>query len=177
MNNGFINKDFRFWRYLVNFWSVCFIALIICDFLVNNAYADILSILSIVYISVLAIYVGNKEFERWYDHHRAKHPGEIFVIIWTVLVFTLIILDFIFDKSYQLPGSVLSAYVAVLTILAITNKSKELYSTHSREKKTNKIINKKINLCLQQKQTQRKKQLVKKQTPKRTNSRSTGTNS
>ncbi len=138
MSNNFITVDFKFWRYLINFWSVFFIITIIYDFLANNAHLEILNILSIVYISVLAIYVGNKEFERWYDNHRGKHPGEVFVVVWTVLVFTLIILDFSFEKSYQLPGSVLSAYVAVLTILAITNKSKALYHARRQENKLKK---------------------------------------
>lgn len=128
-----MNIDFKFWRYLVNFWSFLFIFFIIYDFFTNNVYTEVLNVLSVVYISVLAIYVGNKEFERWYDNHSGKHPGEIFVVIWTVLIFLLIVADFILQTEYALPGSVLSAYVAVLTILAITNKSKELHQTHDKK--------------------------------------------
>jgi hypothetical protein len=71
--------------------------------------------------------VGNKEFERWYDIHRSKHPGEIYVIAWTFLIFTIIALDVILQKKYILPSGVVSSYLAVLTILVITNKSKSLY--------------------------------------------------
>jgi len=127
MGRDLINKDFRFWRYLINFWSILFFAFILYDFFTNNNYVDFLNILSAIYISVLAIYVSNKEFERWYNRHRGQHPGEVFVIIWSILVFALIIFDFIFQKTYELPGAVISSYIAVLTILAITKKSKELY--------------------------------------------------
>ena len=133
---------FRFWRYLINFWSLLFFAFIIYDFIYNNKAAGILGILSTIYISILAIYVSNKEFERWYNKHKEKHPGEIFVVIWSVLLFALIVLDFAFEKSYSLPGSVVSSYIAVLTILAITRKSKEMY-LERKSKLVHKTSNKK----------------------------------
>lgn len=127
----YLRNSFKFWRALNNAWSVLFFVMIIADFIFNNAYEDILGGISIVYISVLAVYVSNKEFERWYDRHEESHPGEVFVIIWSVLVGSLFILD-LFSKQYQLPGAVISAYVAVLTILVITRKSKDLYRRKRR---------------------------------------------
>lgn len=123
----FIKNGFKFWRHLINTWSVFFFLLVIFDFISNNAYRDSLDIVSIIYISILAIYSSNKEFERWYDKHESQHPGEIFVIIWSVLIFVLFSLSFIFDNGYKMPTSVVSAYIAVLTILAVTKKSKEMY--------------------------------------------------
>lgn len=127
MGRDLIKNDFNFWRYLINVWSVVFFVVIVMDFLVKNSYSDILNVLAVVYVSILAIYVSNKEFERWYDKHLSKHPGEIFVIIWSVLVFGLFILSFVFDGDYQMPNSVISSYIAVLTILAVTRKSKQMY--------------------------------------------------
>lgn len=109
-----------------------FFALIIADFLQGNNYQEILNAVATIYISILAIYVSNKEFERWYDRHEESHPGEIFVIMWSGLVICLLILDFIYDSHYAIPGSVVSAYIAVLTILVITRKSKELYCRKKR---------------------------------------------
>ncbi len=126
-NQDLIAKDFKFWRYLINIWSVLFFLVVIADFLTNNGCRGILDVLSTVYIASLAIYASDKEFERWYHHHHGQHPGEIFVIIWTVLIFLLIISGFIWPHPYELPGSVISSYIAVLTILAITRKSKEVY--------------------------------------------------
>jgi len=120
-------KDFKFWRYLINVWSVLFFMVVIADFLTNNACNKIINVLATLYIAILAIYVSDKEFERWYNRHRGQHPGELFVIIWTILIFFLVMSTLVFSRPYQIPGAVISAYIAVLTILAITRKSKELY--------------------------------------------------
>lgn len=125
--------DFNFWRKLINFWSLLFFFFIIYDFFTPLTSGNTLEILSTVYIGVLAIYVGDKEFERWYNKHQSKHPGEIFVIIWTVLIFALIFFGTIFKEAYKLPGAVVSAYIAVLTILVITSKSKQLYKTRNKK--------------------------------------------
>jgi len=135
MGKELIKNDFNFWRYLINFWSILFFIVILWDFSVDNALVDFLNVLATIYISALAIYVSNKEFERWYDKHDGKHPGEIFVVIWSVLVFCLFILDFAFETTYQIPSSVISSYIAVLTILAVTRKSKEIYQSHRLAKK------------------------------------------
>lgn len=119
-------NDFNFWRKLINFWSFLFFFFIIYDFF-NPLLGNVLEILSTVYIGVLAIYVGDKEFERWYNRHQSRHPGEIFIIIWTVLIFSLIFFGSIFKEAYKIPGAIVSSYIAVLTILVITSKSKALY--------------------------------------------------
>jgi hypothetical protein len=118
---------FNFWKYLVNFWTIFFMVLIVFDFIFDNALLEILELTAFIYIGVLAIYAGNKEFERWYNRHKDKHPGEVFVIIWTSIIFLVVMLDLIWPRSYHLPSAVISAYVAVLTILAVTEKSKSLH--------------------------------------------------
>ncbi len=125
------DKSFSFWREIINFWTVFFMAAIIYDFICGNTLNEIMGALSAVYIGVLAIYVGNKEFERWNNVHKGRHPGEIFVFIWTFLIFSLLTLDIVLERAYVMPPSVVSAYLAVLTILAVTSKSK---SMHQRKK-------------------------------------------
>ncbi len=132
-------KKFNFWQYLTNFWSGMYFILIIWDFINNNFIIEALEIFGFIYIGVLAVYVGNKEFERWYNKHQAQHPGEIFVIGWTALILIIVALDLILQKSYRLPSSVISSYIAVLTILAVTEKSKSLHiHRHRKIKKINK---------------------------------------
>lgn len=138
MYKEYIKNDFNFWRYLINFWSVLFFVFIILDFFQKNAYGELLNVLSAIYISALAIYVSNKEFERWYDKHYSRHPGEIFVIIWSILILVLFSLSFIFNEEYKMPTSVISSYIAVLTILAVTRKSKELYLVRHQNKSKGK---------------------------------------
>ena len=135
MKKDFLKNDFKFWRKLINVWSIVFFVAIITDFLKGNAYEEVLNAMATIYISVLAIYVSNKEFERWYDKHEENHPGEIFVIIWSALIFILFLLDFLSGVTYKLPNSVVSAYIAVLTILVITHKSKTLYKLKKGRRK------------------------------------------
>lgn len=129
-----VPEKFNFWRYLINFWSLFFFLAIIADLYQGNALVHPLNIVAAIYVSVLAIYVGDKEFERWYDKHAGKHPGEIFVIAWSIIIFLLLISSFLFNGYYQVPNSVISSYIAVLTILVVTNKSKQMYRIR-REKK------------------------------------------
>ncbi|MFA5184714.1 MAG: hypothetical protein WC456_04300 [Patescibacteria group bacterium] len=119
--------SFEFWRRLINVWSIVFFFVIIYNFFVPRAGEGVLDVISVIYIGALAIYVSNKEFERWYHQHDRQHPGEIFVIIWSILVIILIVVDVFSQGYYRIPGSVVSAYIAVLTILAITRKSKQAY--------------------------------------------------
>lgn len=120
---------------MMNSWTFIFLGLIITDFIYYNAYENILNAVSIVYIGLLAIYVSNKEFERWYDRHEENHPGEIYVLVWTIIILSLFLLDFIKSGHYRVPNSVISSYLAVLTILVITRKSKELYRLRNKKRK------------------------------------------
>lgn len=126
MKISWIKNDFRFWRQLMNSWSILFFILIITDFFDRNAFETSLNGMAAIYVAILAVYVSNKEFERWYHRHRDSHPGEVFVIIWTIIMFFLLVMDYLYE-SYNLPSSVISSYIAVITILAITRKSKQLY--------------------------------------------------
>lgn len=117
----------RPWRILINFWSIVFLVAIVKDFLGGNSLDGLLNVVASIYIGVLAIYVGDKEFERWYDRHQAKHPGEIFIFIWTLLITVLLVFSSLDEINYKVPSAVSSSYIAVLTILVITKKSKDMY--------------------------------------------------
>ena len=126
-------NNFNFWRYLTNFWSMALYILVIYDFAKNNGAGEMLGPVSAIYAGVLAIYATNKEFERWrYLNNKGKHPGEAFVIAWTILIFTIIVIDFIFSSPYKLPSEITSVYIAVLGVLALTRKSKSLHEKKGR---------------------------------------------
>jgi len=126
-------NSLKTWRILINIWSIVFFVAIIIDFLGGNSLDGLLNLISGLYIGVLAIYVSNKEFERWYDRHQGKHPGEKLVFVWTALMVILIVFNLIPSVHYKVPSAVSSAYIAVLTILVITTKSKTMYQS-KREK-------------------------------------------
>lgn len=125
-----MNKISDVWlKRLVNFWSFVFLAAVIIDLLYVNAYKDILSMISTIYISALVIYGSNKEVNRWQNHHKTNHKGEIFIIFWTILISALIFFDIFLGSKYKLPESVVTTYISVLTVLVITKMSKEMHDT------------------------------------------------
>lgn len=115
------------WWYLTSFWTIIVFLAIGWDFYQNNNFANFTTPLLVLYIALLAIYAGDKEVERWHHTHRSTHPGELFVIAWTILIVTIFILNIAMDKPYKISGEIISAYIAVLSILAITRRSKNLY--------------------------------------------------
>ena len=56
----------------------------------------------------------------------------------TVFGFGLIILGLVYGPYYKVPSAVISSYIAVLTILIITDKSKELYRLKKEQKQNGK---------------------------------------
>jgi len=119
-------QDEKIWRILTNFWTAIFIIFLIFDFFQLNAYDYLIAPFSVVYISVLGLYVGTKEFDRWYEMHEGRHPGEWFVIAWTVVVFCLLAVSF-FMNGYKISSEAIADYIMVLSVFALTQKSKRLY--------------------------------------------------
>ncbi|HOX21481.1 MAG TPA: hypothetical protein PKZ02_00670 [Candidatus Paceibacterota bacterium] len=122
-----IKKSPNFWRYLVYIWTIIFYAAVIYDFIVGNGLSALLGPLAVIYIAILAIYASDKEFERWNDLHSSRHPGEMFVAGWSLLIIILLLGEFIFQKAYDIPDVLIYTYITVLSILAITRKSRSLY--------------------------------------------------
>src|SRR5580658_5542435 len=106
------------WRKLTTFWTIVFFAAIIYDFVTHNSLdaSNLLLPIAVIYDAVLAIYSAEKEFKRWHDCHDRIHPGELYVILWTVLIFGLLLLSVIFHQGYHIPSEVSSSYIVVVGI-------------------------------------------------------------
>lgn len=130
LNNLWNNP--KLWRYLTNFWTIIFYIVIISDFVRDGAYHELLAPIAAIYIAILAIYAGEKEFERWQDIHEGRHPGEVFIIVWTVLVIGLIAAKLVINKSYPWPGEVTAVYITVLGVLAVTRKSRSYFEIKNK---------------------------------------------
>lgn len=131
--------NFRFWRLVVNFWTIVFFAAIIYDFFTHNFLTDSQVMIGIagIYCAALAIYSAEKEFRRWHDMHNSMHPGELYTIIWTVFIVLIIIAQAFYygpnHPEYHLPHEVAGSYIAVISILAITRESKNLYKKKGKK--------------------------------------------
>jgi uncharacterized membrane protein YhaH (DUF805 family) len=130
----FIIKDF--WRKLANIWTILFLGLIISDFVTAGSYQYLIPAFSVIYGAILSIFVGTKEFQRWYNlYHSKKHPGEVFVFLWTVLILFIFIYSWIFKNKYVISSDIISVYVMVLTVFAISQGSKKAYNKKSKYEK------------------------------------------
>lgn len=130
-------KDEKIWRIVTNLWTIFFICFLVADFFLKNRFEFLTAPLSTIYIAVLGLYVSTKEFDRWYDLHTGRHPGEIFVIVWTVVIFALLGISIFQGGGYKLSSEIVGDYIMVLSVFALTQKSKSFYERKktAREKK------------------------------------------
>ena len=121
--------SFNTWRHMVNFWTFVFFTAIVYDFFNANFLAenDVLLGIAGIYGAFLAIYSAEKEFRRWHHMHEGMHPGEVYSIMWTVLVLFIVIASVVLRLPYHMPAEVSASYIAVIGILAITRESKNYY--------------------------------------------------
>jgi hypothetical protein len=122
-----IFRDERIWRWLTNLWTVALALFLIWNFFAKGSYDFLMAPFSVIYAGVLGLYAGTKEFDRWYDLHESRHPGEWFVIGWTVIVLILTTLSFVLGKAYSISPEAVADYIMVLSIFALTQKSKQLH--------------------------------------------------
>jgi len=129
-------QEGKFWRALTNFWTAVILVFIVVNFLSYNVYDYLVVPIAVLYTGTLAIYVGTKEFERWYDDHEERHPGEWFIIVWTIVMFAVLLASFGFGEGHKMPSDVIvGVYLAVITIFAFTQKSKSLYQGKKGKRK------------------------------------------
>lgn len=119
----------RIWRVLVNFWTVVLLLFLVANFVTQGNYDFIGISFSIIYTAILGLYVGTKEFDRWYELHDSRHPGEIFIILWTAVIAGMLGADLFLGKGYKLPQEAVADYIMVLSVFALTQKSKKMHHT------------------------------------------------
>ncbi len=129
-----IFRDEKIWRILTHFWTIAFIVFLAYNFFSVNQYEFLIAPLSVIYVSLLGLYAGTKEFDRWYDLHKSRHPGELFVIVWTVFVFLFLAVSFYLGKEYRFSSEAVAVYIMVLSVFALTQRSKRLYEESQRRK-------------------------------------------
>lgn len=124
------------WRIMTNLWTVLFMAFLVFDFFAKNAYDGLTTPFSAVYVGVLSLYVGTKEFDRWYEvHEKGHHPGELFVFGWTIVMVFLFAASFIKGAHYSISPDATAVYIMVLSVFALTQKSKQLYKKRRKKRR------------------------------------------
>ncbi len=130
-----IFQDEKIWRILTNVWTIVFVGFLIVNFFLMNRLEYLVLPFSVVYVGVLGLYTGTKEFNRWYEMHDGRHPGELFVILWTTVIFFLFVASFFLGQDYKLSSEVIADYIMVLSVFALTQNSKRLYKKKKQVKR------------------------------------------
>lgn len=121
------------WKILTNLWTFAAMGIFTVDFFSEKDYGNLSTAVAIIYTAILGIYVGTKEFDRWQNSHSAKRFGELFIILWTVLIFFFIITSALTEGKYKIPSEFSATYIAILSIFAITQKSKYIHEKRQKD--------------------------------------------
>ena len=125
-------KTGRTLRTLSNLWTLAFAAFLIANFALKNRYEYLVGPLSVVYTGVLSLYAGTKEFNRWTKRHVGRHPGELFVAGWTLMIAVFFAVALASGNGYRVSPEVVADYILVLSIFVVTRRSKQLYGEKAR---------------------------------------------
>lgn len=119
-------------------WTMVFMVYVVVNFFTHERYEFLTAPFSAIYISILGLYVSTKEFDRWYDTHDSRHPGEIFVFLWTVIVLLLILISGVWN-GYHLSPETVAVYIMVLSVFALTQKSKSLHARKLKRRRKKNV--------------------------------------
>ncbi|MFW0862453.1 MAG: hypothetical protein ACKKL6_02600 [Candidatus Komeilibacteria bacterium] len=119
-------KHLSLWKYLANFWSWLTIIIFIAAFFAPEQFNGSIGATSVIYASILGIYVSSKEVARWRNKdYVSNYYGEIYVLIWTIIIVGMILIS-IMNHNFVLQPEFTATYITILGIFAISQKSKAL---------------------------------------------------
>jgi len=120
-------KELFLWKALSNFWAIVAAIVFLLTFFNIADLHHLLNDVAIIYLSILSIFTGLKEYNRWKNKKfLSKYHGEIFVVNWTMLMFLFIALSAYDKTQYKLSTEFTATYLSVIGIFAISRQSKNL---------------------------------------------------
>ena len=133
-NRKLLKPESSFWRHSANALAAVLFLLALLDWRTGNGLGLILFYSSAVYAAALAVYCGEKEYERWHGYHRAEGGGEAYVLAWTLLLAGLFFFGSRSGLPYSIPPELVADYAIVIVFFAITEKSKISHKEKPRSK-------------------------------------------
>ena len=119
-------RELLFWKALTNFWGIVTAIVFLLTFFNVWDLSYLLTDITIIYLSILSIFAGIKEYSRWKSKNfLSKYNGEIFVLSWTFLMILFIVVT-AYNRNYQMYSQFTATYLSVLGIFAISLKNKNL---------------------------------------------------
>lgn len=113
-------------KIILNVWSVITMMLFVVDFFSGGRYDSSTSAIGVIYLALLGIYVGEKEYIRWSNHFVSKYIGESFVVVWTALMIMFAVMAPFSEGKYHVPTEFAIIYTSIIGIFAVTRHSKGL---------------------------------------------------
>ena len=100
--------------------------LFVVDFFSYHTYDVATSSAAVIYIGVLTIYVGSKEYYRWKipSKFQSKYTGEVFIFVWTIVMMTFVIFAFMANGLFKIPSEFMATYIYILGVYAVSQQSK-----------------------------------------------------
>ncbi|MFA5021524.1 MAG: hypothetical protein WC508_00370 [Patescibacteria group bacterium] len=120
----------RIFKLILNVWTVVTIFLFSLDFFSGGRYNSSAATIGIIYLAILGLYAGEKEFTRWKDNFISKFLGEGFVIVWTVIVILFAVTAPLSEGRFKIPGELAVVYTSVVGVYIITKRSKGLHNNN-----------------------------------------------
>lgn len=123
----------KIWRFLTDFWTILIFILLIVNLVYPGRFTNLISPLSIIYVAILGLFVSTKEFKRWSNSDFQQRLGEVYIVLWTILLFTLIILGIFDSEHYEIAPEIVATYLSLMSIFALSRKSKSSYLKSKKE--------------------------------------------
>ena len=131
-----LKKELDIWRLISNFWGIATAIFFFMVFFHIVELGAALKTLSAIYIGILSIFITTKEFSRWTDKgFLSDHHGELFVVVWTILMVIFISLNVANSIKYPISGEFTATYLSILGIFAISRQSRHLKRMKNKSKK------------------------------------------
>ena len=96
------------------------------DFFSGGIFDSSASAIGIIYLALLGIYISEKEYSRWKGSFKSEFLGEIFVIIWTLVMLIFVIIAPLSNGSYYVPKEFGVIYASIIAAFAISQHSKAM---------------------------------------------------
>lgn len=122
-----LNRIKKPWKWLSDIWGILAMIIFTWDFFQPDKLRVETTGIAIIYTAILVIYVSNKEYLRWQKNNFvSQYAGEIFIVLWTILLFLFVFLAALFPEKYTVPATFYTTYITILGLFAISLNSKKL---------------------------------------------------
>lgn len=124
---SYVNR--YFWKVMVDIWAIVAMIIFTLEFLFPESFRSGVSYVNIIYPSILTIYTGSKEINRWSDKNfKSLFSGEGYILLWSALFIIFVLFSFLSQGQYHVSLEMSTTYVAVMSIFAISLQSKNFRS-------------------------------------------------